>query len=57
MALLGPSVRGSPWSCQGWTPRAGECGGGVKGGTPLWGGGGNRGFMDREPGKGITFEM
>jgi len=29
--LLGTSARGSPWSCQGWTPSAGECGGGGKG--------------------------
>jgi len=25
------------------------------GGTPIWGG--DRGLMDRKPGKGITFEM
>jgi len=56
----GTRGRGSPWSCQGWTPRAEEYGvGGSKGmnrrNTHMGEGGG--GLMDRKPGRGITFEM
>jgi len=57
----GTSGKGSPWSCQGWTPSAGECGdGAVKGMDvviPVLGRGRGWGLMNKKPGKGITFEM
>jgi len=53
---LGIRGRGSPWSCQGWNPSAGEYGGvhgGCIEGIPVWGWGREwNGGLWAETGKG-----
>jgi len=50
---LGTRERGTPWSCQGWTPNAGEYEGAIRGiymGNTRFGEGEETELMDRKPG-------